>query len=92
MGGHGTIGDPAPVKTLGSYWPYATTVFDYIRRAMPYTASQSLSDEEVYAVTAYLLFLNGIIGDQDVMAAQSLPGVEMPNRENFVLAWPPKQD
>ena len=90
VGGHGTLAGLAPVKTVGSYWPYATTVFDYIRRAMPYTASLSLSNDEVYGLTAYLLYLNGIIGEQDVMDAQSLPQVEMPNRDNFVLAWPLK--
>ena len=90
VGGHGSLADPAPVKTVGSFWPYATTVFDYIRRAMPYAASQSLSNDEVYGLTAYLLYLNGIIGEQDVMDAQSLPQVEMPNRDNFVLAWPLK--
>ena len=61
VGGHGTLKGPAPRKTVGSFWPYATTVFDYIRRAMPYQQPQSLSDDEVYALTAYLLFLNGII-------------------------------
>jgi cytochrome c len=84
VGGHGTIDEPAPVKTVGSYWPYATTVFDYIRRAMPFTAPQSLSDDEVYAVTAYLLSLNGIINEDFVVDADSLPDIEMPNAGNFV--------
>jgi len=88
VGGHGTLASKTPVRTIGSYWPYATTVFDYVRRAMPYTQSQSLSDDEVYAVTAYLLHLNGIIGEADVMDAQSLPKVRMPNRDNFILAYP----
>jgi cytochrome c len=83
VGGHGTIASDAPVKTIGSYWPYATTVFDYIRRAMPFTAPQSLSDDEVYAVTAYLLALNGIIDDDFVVDASTLPGIEMPNAGNF---------
>jgi S-disulfanyl-L-cysteine oxidoreductase SoxD len=87
-GGHGTLTDAAPVKTIGSYWPYATTVFDYIRRAMPYTQPQSLTDDEVYAVTAYLLRLNGIIGEGDVMNAETLPRVAMPNRDNFTWAYP----
>ena len=78
------------MRTIGSYWPYATTVFDYVRRAMPYTQSQSLSNEEVYAVTAYLLHLNGIIGPQDVMNAQTLPQVRMPNRDNFIVVYPTK--
>ena len=88
VGGHGTIGGPAPTKTVGSYWPYATTLFDYIRRAMPYLQPQTLTDDETYALTAYLLYLNGIIDDDQVMDADTLPNVEMPNRENFVLAYP----
>ena len=88
VGGHGTLASKTPVRTIGSYWPYATTVFDYVRRAMPYTQSHSLSDDEVYAVTAYLLYLNGIIAEADVMDAQSLPKVKMPNRDNFILAYP----
>lgn len=89
VGGHGTLAAPAPVKTIGSFWPYATTVFDYVRRAMPYQAPQSLTNDEVYAVTAYLLHLNGIIAEGDVMNAQTLPRVKMPNRDNFILAYPP---
>lgn len=88
VGGHGTLTSKKPVRTVGSYWPYATTVFDYVRRAMPYMQSRSLADEEVYAVTAYLLYLNGIIGEHDVMNAQTLPKVKMPNRDNFILAYP----
>jgi mono/diheme cytochrome c family protein len=88
VGGQGTLVSANPVRTIGSYWPYATTVFDYVRRAMPYTQSQSLTNDEVYAVTAYLLHLNGIIGAQDVMKAQTLPQVRMPNREHFILAYP----
>jgi cytochrome c len=88
VGGRGTLASKTPVRTIGSYWPYATTVFDYVRRAMPYTQSHSLSDDEVYAVTAYLLYLNGIIAEADVMDAQSLPKVKMPNRDNFILAYP----
>src|SRR5919109_2420108 len=88
VGGQGTLTSNNPVRTIGSYWPYATTVFDYVRRAMPYTESKSLTNEEVYAVTAYLLHLNGIIGAQDVMNAHTLPQVKMPNRDNFILAYP----
>jgi S-disulfanyl-L-cysteine oxidoreductase SoxD len=87
-GGHGTLSDPAPLRTIGSYWPYATTVFDYVRRAMPYLEPQSLTNDEAYAVTAYLLHVNGIIGEDEVMDAESLPSVEMPNRDNFVIAYP----
>jgi mono/diheme cytochrome c family protein len=88
VGGHGTLASKTPVRTIGSYWPYATTVFDYVRRAMPYTQPQSLTDDEVYAVTAYLLQLNGIIGEADEMNAQTLPKVTMPNRGNFVIVYP----
>ena len=88
-GGHGSLTDPAPVKTIGSFWPYATTIFDYIRRSMPYLTPRTLSDDEIYALTAYLLHLNGIIAEDDVMDAQSLPAVVMPNRDNFILAYPP---
>ena len=90
VGGQSTLTSKKPVRTIGSYWPYATTVFDYIRRAMPYTQPQSLTNEEVYAVTAYLLHLNGIIEAQDVMNAQTLPQVKMPNRDNFIVVSPTK--
>jgi S-disulfanyl-L-cysteine oxidoreductase SoxD len=86
VGGRGTLTSATPVKTIGSYWPYATTVFDYVRRAMPYPAPHSLSDADAYAVTAYLLHLNGIIGADDVMDATSLPKVKMPNRGGFSSA------
>lgn len=89
VGGQGTLASPRPVRTIGSYWPYATTVFDYVRRAMPYQQSQSLTNDEVYAVTAYLLHLNGIIVEGEVMNARTLPQVKMPNRNNFILAYPP---
>lgn len=82
-GGHGTIASAAPVRTVGSYWPYATTVFDYVRRAMPLMQPQSLTNDEVYALTAYLLNINGIIAEDAVMDARTLPRVEMPNRANF---------
>ena len=91
VGGQGTLKGAAPVKTIGSYWPYATTVFDYVRRAMPYPAPHTLSDAEAYAVTAYLLHLNGIIGADDVMDATSLPKVKMPNRGGFSSALQPKR-
>jgi mono/diheme cytochrome c family protein len=89
VGGQGTLAGPTPVRTVGSYWPYATTVFDYVRRAMPYPQPQSLTNDELYAVTAYLLHLNGVIAESDVMNAQTLPQVKMPNRDNFILAYPP---
>lgn len=87
-GGIGSLSGPMPVKTVGSYWPYATTVFDYIRRAMPYDAPKSLNTSEIYAVTAYLLHINGIIAEDAVMNAETLPEVEMPNRDGFTPAWP----
>jgi cytochrome c len=74
----------APVKTVGNYWPYATTVFDYVRRAMPLNEPRSLGDDEVYAVVAYILWLNGIIAENDKMDAKALPAVRMPNRDGFV--------
>ena len=85
VGGQGTLpGDKPAVKTVGSFWPYATTVFDYVRRAMPYNESKSLTNDEVYAVVAYVLNLNGIIADNDTMDALTLPKVKMPNRDGFV--------
>ena len=87
-GGQGTLTSPAPVKTIGSYWPYATTLFDYVRRAMPYPAPHSLSDPEVYALVAYLLNLNGVIRQDAVMNATTLPQVQMPNRAGFERAYP----
>lgn len=85
-GGHDSLATNRPVKTVGSYWPYATTVFDFIRRAMPYAAPGSLSNDDIYALTAYLLHINGVLTEQAVMDAQSLPQVKMPNRESFVWA------
>lgn len=82
-GGQGTLDSNAPVKTIGSYWPYATTVFDYVRRAMPLDKPQSLSPNEVYALTAYLLHLNGIVEANAVMDARTLPKVRMPNVDAF---------
>ncbi len=84
VGGRGSLATFKPVKTVGSYWPYATTVFDYVRRAMPYNAPQSLSSEEVYSLVAYLLWLNGIVPRDFVLDQQTLPGVRMPNRGGFI--------
>jgi S-disulfanyl-L-cysteine oxidoreductase SoxD len=85
VGGEGSLpGDKPPIKTIGSYWPYATTLFDYIRRAMPFNESKSLTNDEVYGVVAYLLNLNGIIPEGETMNAQSLPKVTMPNRDGFI--------
>jgi len=76
------------VKTIANYYAYATTVFDYTRRAMPYNMPRSLADDEVYALTAYILSLNKLIGDNDVMDAKTLPQVKMPNRDNFIMPYP----
>jgi S-disulfanyl-L-cysteine oxidoreductase SoxD len=84
VGGKGTLAAANAVRTVGSYWPYATTLFDYTRRAMPLTAPRSLSNDEVYAVTAYVLHLNGIIGEDQTLDAKTLPAVKMPNRDGFV--------
>jgi len=84
VGGAGTLGSTNPVKTIGSYWPYATTIYDYVHRAMPFSAPQSLSPEEVYSVVAWLLYQNGIIAEDTILDAQSLPGIIMPNRNGFV--------
>jgi cytochrome c len=87
VGGHGSLASDRPIKTIGSYWPYATTLFDYIRRAMPYQSPGILSDDQVYSLTAYLLFLNDVIDEDMELDAQTLPAVEMPNRDNFDWAY-----
>jgi mono/diheme cytochrome c family protein len=87
-GGVGTIASAKPVKTPISYWPSATTIFDYVRRAMPLQSPQSLTDDEVYAVTAYLLSIDKIVPEDAVLDAKSLPQVKMPNRDGFVRWWP----
>jgi S-disulfanyl-L-cysteine oxidoreductase SoxD len=84
VGGIGSLATGTPLRTVGSYWPYATTLFDYTRRAMPINNPLSLSNEEVYAVTAYVLYLNGIIAENAEMNAKTLPQVKMPNREGFI--------
>ncbi|MCG8414996.1 MAG: cytochrome c [Pseudomonadales bacterium] len=73
-----------PLRTVGSYWPYASTVFDFVRRAMPADAPKSLSNEEVYQVVAYVLYLNGIVGEDEVLNAETLPNIEMPNADGFI--------
>ena len=76
-------------KTIGNFWSHATTVFDFTRRAMPFnTPRQLLSADEIYATTAYILFLNKIIGETEVMDAKTLPAVKMPNRDNFIIPFP----
>ena len=83
-GGMGTLNTPKPVKTVGSFWPYATTLFDYIRRAMPLNAPQSLSTDDVYAVSGYVLFLNGLVPESASVDARTLSSLKMPNRQGFV--------
>jgi cytochrome c len=88
VGGVGSLDTKAPVKTIGSYWPYATTIFDYVRRAMPFTTPGTLSNDQVYAVTAYLLYMNGIVPQTAVMNGRSLSSVRMPNHDNFLQKDP----
>ena len=84
-GGDGTLDTLHPEKTVGSYWPYASTLWDYIHRAMPYTAPQSLTDEETYAISAYVLYLNDIVDDEFVANRETFAQVKMPNEENFYV-------
>ena len=91
VGGIGSLaGDQPAVKTVGSFWPYATTLFDYVRRAMPLNASKSLKNDEVYALCAYILQQNGIVAEEAVVDAHTLPQVRMPNRDGFVPFSRPK--
>jgi len=82
-GGEGTLTNERPEKTVGSYWPYASTLWDYIHRAMPFPQPQSLTDEEVYAITAYVLYLNDLVEDDFVLTADNLASIEMPNKDGF---------
>jgi S-disulfanyl-L-cysteine oxidoreductase SoxD len=91
----GRLADGAPIangidtpKTIGNFWGYSTILFDFIRRAMPFNEPRTLTNNEVYALSAYLLSLNKIIGENDVMDAQALPKVKMPNRDNFIIRFP----
>src|SRR6202041_1774055 len=88
LGDHRKVaGLSASQKTIKNFWPYATTIFDFIRRAMPFTSPRSLSDDEVYALTAYILAENKLIGADETMDAQTLPKVKMPNRDNFIIRF-----
>jgi S-disulfanyl-L-cysteine oxidoreductase SoxD len=78
----------AAMKRIANFWPYSTTLFDYIRRAMPWQQPMTLSSDEVYALTAYILALNKLIGENDTMNAQTLPKVKMPNRDGFIVRFP----
>ena len=82
-----TSGIDAP-KTVANFWGQTSTVFDFIRRAMPWQAPRTLTNDEVYALTAYVLALNKIIGENDTMNAQTLPKVRMPNRDGFIVRFP----
>jgi len=87
VGGIGSLGGDYPDRTLGSYWPYAPTIFDYIRRAMPVDAPLSLTNDEVYAVTAYLLYLNRLIPRDQTLDSVSLSSLPMPNRDGFIQIY-----
>ncbi|MGH6827960.1 MAG: c-type cytochrome [Rhizomicrobium sp.] len=86
-GGIGTLASAHPVKTVASYWPYATTLFDYLRRAMPINHPRSLTDHETYALVAYILSIDGIVKKNAVLDAKTLPRIRMPNRDGFVDAF-----
>lgn len=87
-GGVGSLSKDPPIKTVASYWPYATTVFDYVRRAMPFSAPQSLTNDEVYALVAYILSIDAIVPPEAVLTEKNLADVKMPNRDGFVAYWP----
>src|SRR5437867_955468 len=87
LAGGSPIKDMESEKTIANFWPFATTVFDYIRRAMPWRQPRSLTNDEVYALTAYILSLNKLIGENDTMNAQTLPKVQMPNRGGFIILF-----
>jgi hypothetical protein len=84
VGGKGTLDTLHPVMTIGSYWPFATTLWDYINRAMPRMKEGSLTPDEVYSLSAFLLYRNGIIQETDIMDSKTLPKIQMPNRNGFV--------
>ena len=84
VGGHGSLTSAKPLKTVGSYWPYATTLWDYVNRTMPFHNPGILTDDQVYSVVAYVLHLNGIVGENEELNRETLPQVRMPNRDGFV--------
>ena len=83
-GGQGSLKSARPLKTVGSFWPYATTLWDYVNRAMPFAEPRSLPADDVYAVTAYVLYLNGIVSERTVLSQETLPEIDMPNRNGFI--------
>jgi S-disulfanyl-L-cysteine oxidoreductase SoxD len=92
IGGRGSLATKTPVKTVESYWPYATTLFDYVKRAMPFSSPGTLKDDEIYAVVAYILSEAKIIKPTDTMNATTLPKVAMPNRDGFIPDARPELD
>jgi len=88
LAGGSALNSAHPDQTIGNYWPFATTIFDFVRRSMPLNAPRSLSDDQVYAVTAYLLQINGLLDEDAVLDPKSLPAIRMPNREGFIRIWP----
>ena len=88
VGGEGTLDTHDPVKTTGSYWPYASTMYDYIYRAMPFGEAQSLTYDETYQIVAYLLYMNDIIDDEFEVNQENIGTIEMPNRDGFMLPDP----
>lgn len=84
-GGHGSLKDERPVKTVGSYWPYASTLFDYIQRAMPFGAAQTLEPDQVYAITAYLLNMNDVVDDDFELSDENFKTIKLENEENFFM-------
>lgn len=91
VGGIGSLATPQAMRTVASYWPYATTLFDYVRRAMPYQETKTLSSDELYSVTAYLLAKDRIVAEDFVLDAKTLPAVLMPNRDGFIRSWPERR-
>src|SRR5689334_7986765 len=84
VGGEGSLKTARPLKTVGSYWPYATTLWDYIRRAMPFDHPGTMTVDDIYAVTAYVLFMNGVVAEQETLDKATLAQIKMPNRDGFV--------
>lgn len=89
--GRSPLNGPHPDQSVGNYWPYATTLFDFIRRSMPLNAPRSLSADQVYALTAYLLEINGLLAQGTVLDKKTLPAIRMPNRDGFIRLWPESQ-
>lgn len=90
-GGFDTLQNERPEKTIGSYWPYLSTVFDYVRRAMPFGHSRTLSDDDVYAVTAYLLYLNDLVDEDFTLSDENFQSIRLPNEENFIADTRPEE-